>query len=171
MGRKAVAQRMAVDVRATDRHSLADHVTEKAAAGGQGADAAAGVFVEARSNELDEGRPILAQYAERRVAGTDDLASRVHDFLQDVIQVVTGVNSDARGEQSLEALPNAGEFLGRDRGWVCPGHVTKDALPVRFINPSSDIQLSFTSEFPTFEGIDGMEPSVRYSYPHSEPPK
>src|SRR5437867_4725786 len=85
--REAVALGMTVQICGSNWLGFADHIAEQAASARQVADARPRVIVYPGCHELDQGRAVFAQDAEGGVPRTDDLARRIHDLLQHMIQV------------------------------------------------------------------------------------
>src|SRR3989442_931121 len=107
---KSVALRVTVDVGRADRLGFPDHVTEQPATAREIADLLAGCLVETGGDELHERLPVVPQDAEGGILRSHDLPRRVHNLLQDVIEVMTREDRDARRQQTLESLPDPGRF-------------------------------------------------------------
>src|SRR6266545_7142269 len=112
MRREPEPLRMPTQIRGPDRLRFADHMAEHSPTAGEIADLVAGVVVDSRRHELHQRLPVLVQDAERGVLGTDDLTRRVHNRLQDVVEVVAGEDRDTGREQALESLPDTRRFDG-----------------------------------------------------------
>lgn len=77
---------------------------------GELANANARSLVETRRHKLHQRLAVVAEDAERRVAGTDHFAGRVHHLLQDVVELMAGEDRNAGGQQPLESFPDAVRF-------------------------------------------------------------
>src|SRR5437588_4177852 len=110
MSGKTVALRVAGDVGRANWLGFADHVTKQPATAGEIADLLARSFVQTRGDELHECLAVLTQDAERGVLRSHDLPRRVDNLLQHMIEIVTGEDRDARGQQALESFPDPSRF-------------------------------------------------------------
>ena len=108
--RKAVALRMAVQIGGPNRLRFMDHVPQQAVSARQVPDARARLGVDSGRHELYQRLAVSADDPERRIPGSDDLARRVHDFLQDLIELVAREDRHAGRQQAFESLPYARRF-------------------------------------------------------------
>jgi hypothetical protein len=108
---KSVALRVTIDIGAADRLAFPNDEAQQTMPAGRVTDLPTRRFIESRSDELRDARPIGTQDAECGVAGSHDFTSRVHDFLEYRVEIVMGEDRNTGCQQPFEPFPDARRFL------------------------------------------------------------
>ncbi len=104
VGWKAHGARIGAEVRESKRPGVGDQNTQDPPARREVADGLAGLVAESGGDELREPVSRLVEHADRAVPGTGEVARRLHEPGQDLLQLESSGDRDPGVEQRLEAV-------------------------------------------------------------------